>query len=171
MPEYLSSALLSSLSEPGICTDTLSLWLHEYKHQLRPLWLTPIVTCMLGVSFCALAPSSLILVTNLYCHACTHGKTHSHRSTCWQPGFHNCQFAQLAVALAACPGPTTICVSASSPCHYTGTCSWPPDPHTLDFSHHHCMPWSLVTWLGSMAEEPITFPAVEHSPHCSPKTT
>ena len=104
MPEYLSSALLSSLSEPGICTDTLSLQLHEYKHQPRPLWLTPIATCMLGVSFsnCALSPSSLILFIKLYCHACTHGKI---------PQSQEYMLTARVPQLSVCPvGPGTCCL-------------------------------------------------------------
>ena len=109
MPEYLSSALLSFLSEPGICTDSLVLWLHEYKHQPRPLWLTPIVTCMLGVSFCALAPSSLILITNLYCHACTHGKT---------PQSQEHMLTARVPQLPVCPvGPGTCCLPWPPPLH------------------------------------------------------
>ena len=48
------------------------------------LWLNPIDTCILGVSFSnyAIAPSSLILVTNLHCHACTQARPHCHRRTC-----------------------------------------------------------------------------------------
>ena len=104
IPEYLSSALLSSLSEPGICNDTLSLWLQEYKHQPRPLWLNPIDMCMLGVSFsnCAIAPSSLILVTNLHCHACTHGKT---------PPSQEYMLTARVPQLSVCPvGPGTRCL-------------------------------------------------------------
>lgn len=66
-------------------------------------------------------------------------RTSSHNTTCWQPGLPQPPvFPQLAPALAACLGPLHY-VFATSPCHYTGTCSWPLQPECI-----HYQLWSLL---------------------------
>lgn len=68
-----------------------------------------------------------IPVTSPQYSATPRGRLCSHGRRCWQPGPHSCQWnfswlQSFSPALAS----TTTSVFASGPCHYTGTCSWPP---------------------------------------------
>lgn len=70
---------------------------------------------------------------------------------------------------------TTICVSATGLCHYSGTCSYSPllsvctPPGLL---HHCCLSWSLATGPGSATHPWTCCPApldlgLQHTPVCS----
>ena len=75
-------------------------------------------------------------------------RPHSHRSTCWQPGFHNCQFAQLALALAACPGPH----------HYMCVCKQPLSLHrNLQLAPRLTYPWLQPPSLYALVPSHLTW--------------
>lgn len=75
-------------------------------------------------------------------------RPHSHRSTCWQPGFHNCQFAQLALALAACPGPH----------HYVCVCKQPLSLHrNLQLAPRPTYPWLQPPSLYALIPSHLTW--------------
>lgn len=81
----------------------------------------------------------------------------SHGSACWQ------QVPPQLLCLCSWPQPlllalalNTVCVSATSPCHYTGTCS---QPCSWVCVHHHtghacCLSWSLTGGLGGAPKHP-----------------
>ena len=96
----------------------------------------------------------------------------SHRSTCWQPGTsellgtHSWPWP-LLTALAL----PTMCVLATGPCHYLGTCSWPLQPSmctppALAITAACPSPWPLD--LEAPLRTPTALAATVDSPQHSP---